>query len=193
MPNKMSKGFYIGGYITGYILFAIMLTIAIVAIIFSVSQHPDDPPLVALGLMGIAFLPLIFSVVVYSMFIYRMWAAIQDGYARTTPGKAVGFIFIPFFNFYWIFQVFQGFAEDYNRYLARRQLNLPRLDEQLFLYYPIAILCTIVPFVGGLAALAGIVLLVLIISKTCDAVNALATAARAPITMPNAPVGLFPQ
>jgi|SRR5260370_22255890 len=189
MPKMMSKGFYIAGYLAGYILSVLLLIIAFVGMIFYyVSPHsdPNDLPWISFGLMVLAFLPLIFSIVVYMMFIYRMWAAIQDGHARMTPGKAVGFMFIPLFNFYWIFQAFQGFAEDYNQYLARRQLNLPRLDEQLFLYYPIAILCTIVPFVGGLAALAGIVLLVLIISKTCDAVNALATAPRAPITMPNA-------
>jgi hypothetical protein len=186
MPNKMSKGFYIGGYITGFVLSTILFIIAYVAVLFSVSQHPNDPPLMALGLMGIAMLPLLLCVVVYCMFIYRMWAAIQDGQARMTPGKAVGFMFIPFFNLYWIFPVFQGFAQDYNKYIARRQLNLPRLDEQLFLFYPISILCTIIPFLGGLIALVSVVLLILIIVKTCDAVNALATAPQAPMTMPNA-------
>ena len=173
MPKMMSKGFYIAGYLAGYILSVILLTIAFVMMFFSISQHPDDPPLAAFGLLLVAFLPLILTAVVFMMFIYRMWDAIQDGYVRMTPGKAVGFMFIPFFNFYWIFQVFQGFAEDYNQYIVRHQLNLPRLDEQLFLYYPIAILCTIVPFLGSIAAMACVVLLIMIIIKTCDAVNAL--------------------
>ena len=45
-----------------------------------------------------------------------MWAAIQDGYARTTPGKAIGFMFIPFFNIYWMFQAIWGYSKDYNNF-----------------------------------------------------------------------------
>jgi hypothetical protein len=173
MPDKMSKGFYMGGYIAGFVLAFITMTAAIVFLVISISQHPDDFPWLAFGFFALAFLPMVFSIVVYMMFLYRMWSAIQDGFARTTPGKAVGFMFIPIFNFYWIFQVILGFAEDYNRYIARHQIKLPPLDEQLFLYYPIAILCTMVPFVGGMAALAGFVLLLMIMGKVCDAVNAL--------------------
>ena len=32
-----------------------------------------------------------------------------------SPGKAVGFLFIPFFNYYWIFVVFRGFAVEFNK------------------------------------------------------------------------------
>ncbi len=35
--------------------------------------------------------------------VYRMWAQIQSGHPRTTPACAVGFLFIPLFNLYWIF------------------------------------------------------------------------------------------
>jgi hypothetical protein len=187
MPKRMSKGFYIGGYLAGIVV-SIIVMMGVIAVDLSIlAQHSDDPPLaLLLGIAALCIIPLVFTLAVFFMFIYSMWAAIQDGYARMTPGKAVGFMLIPLFNFYWVFQVFQGFAEDYNRYIARRQLNLPRLDEQLFLYYPIAVLCSIVPFVGGLIALAGLVLLVLIMGKTCDAVNALPTAPQAPMTMPNA-------
>ena len=96
----MSKGFYIGGYLVGFVLFTILFIIAYVAIIFSFSQHPNDVPLMALGLLGIAMVPLVLCTVVYLMFIYRMWAAIQDGQARMTSGKAAGFMLIPFFNLY---------------------------------------------------------------------------------------------
>ena len=43
---------------------------------------------------------------------YRCWSAVPPGRARTTPGKAVGLLFIPFFNFYWFFESFAGLAED---------------------------------------------------------------------------------
>src|ERR1700681_1097261 len=45
-----------------------------------------------------AAIPLLFSGVVFSVLIYTMWAAIQDGHVRTTPGRAVGFLFIPIYS-----------------------------------------------------------------------------------------------
>jgi hypothetical protein len=74
-----------------------------------------------------------------------------------------------------MFPVFQGFAEDYNTYLAQRGLHLQRLNDQLFLSYPILVLFSAVPYLGMLASPVALVVLVLIISKTCDAVNALQT------------------
>jgi hypothetical protein len=177
----MSKGFYIGGYFAGVGVSVLMIMAVFVVFVVSAAQRPnDDPPLAILGFLVLALLPMFFSFVVLLMFIYRMWEAIQDGHARMTPGQAAGFYLIPFFNLYWMFPVYHGFAQDYNKYIARRQLNLPRLDEQLFLYHPIAILCSVVPFVGGLASIAAIVLLVIIIVKACDAVNALGNASRLP-------------
>jgi hypothetical protein len=173
MPKKMSKGLYIAGLLGGGFLSGTLLVVAFVLLMIAASEHTDSPPLAAFGLMAGALVPFIFSYAVLGMFVYRMWAAIQDGQARTTPGQAAGFILIPLFNFYWAFQAFHGFAQDYNKYIARRQLNVPRLDEQLFLWYPIAILCGIIPWVGILASLVSTVLLVMIIVKTCEAVNAL--------------------
>ncbi|HZR29237.1 MAG TPA: hypothetical protein VFA71_10665 [Terriglobales bacterium] len=180
MPKKMSKGFYIGGYIIGLVISIIFTIVIVVADIWFVAQHPDDPPLLLLvGLAALCIIPLAFSLTIFFMFIYRMWAAIQDSYVRMTPGKAVGFLLIPVFNFYWLFHVFHGFAYDYNEYVKRRKLNLPQLDEQLFRYYPIAVLCLLVPFVGTLAWPVGLVLLVIIMSKTCDAINALSAVQQA--------------
>jgi hypothetical protein len=85
----------------------------------------------------------------------------------------VGLLLIPFFNLYWMSHVFHGFAWDYNEYVARRRFNLPRLDEQLYRWYPISVLCSLIPFVGGIVLLASIVLLVVVMTRTCDAVNAL--------------------
>lgn len=38
--------------------------------------------------------------------LYRCWALVPPERAATTPGKAVGFLFIPFFNLYWNFVAF---------------------------------------------------------------------------------------
>lgn len=53
-------------------------------------------------------------------FLYHSWKAIQGSGARTTPAKAVGFCFIPVFNFYWVFQTTWGLARDLNDAICKR-------------------------------------------------------------------------
>jgi len=87
------------------------------------------------GLFG--FCSYLFFFVLYMItlcrFIYRCWRLIQDGYAHTTPGKAVGFYFIPFFQIYWIFISVYCLAKDLNAYAARYQITAPRAREGLTL------------------------------------------------------------
>ena len=102
-------------------------------------QQPSDE---AAGILGITALICIvagyicliaYGVVTY-VYLYRAWYYIQDipGLARTTPGAAVGMLFIPFFNLYWIFNVFPGWATDYNRYLdAKGATTVPRASNGL--------------------------------------------------------------
>jgi len=170
----MSKGFFIGAYIGGLVGSLLLLFIAVLVLAGYVFRNPnDDPPNLLFVMIFLSLTPMLFSGVVVCILVYRMWAAIQDNHVRTTPGKAVGLLLIPFFNLYWMFHVFHGFAWDYNEYVARRRFNLPRLDEQLYRWYPISVLCSLIPFVGGIVLLASIVLLVVVMTKTCDAVNAL--------------------
>jgi hypothetical protein len=124
-------------------------------------------------LLGVAMMLVLIAVVVFSMLIYKMWAAIQDGHARTDPGRAIGLLFVPFFNFYWAFQALWGFAKDYNGYIARHELNLRRLPEGLFLAYVILCFTTWIPFLGWILLAANLVVGAIMIAKICDAVNAL--------------------
>jgi hypothetical protein len=126
-----------------------------------------------LGILG--FVQFLIVQMIYTfVIIWKMWSSIQDGYARMTSGKAVGFLFIPFFNVYWIFQVWAGFPRDYNNYVDRHRLTVPHLSTGLFTAYPVLILLTAIPFLGILIALINMFLFVGIISRICDAVNALA-------------------
>jgi len=80
----------------------------------------------ALGLMCIFELPLLAGGVLQYILVYKLWQVIQDGFARTNPGKAVGFLFIPFFNFYWWFVAFFGLSKDQNAYIDRHfSPNMP--------------------------------------------------------------------
>lgn len=63
------------------------------------------------------------EIVAMCFFWHRAWRSIQDGRARTTPGKAVGFMFIPVFNLYWAFVLLAGFAKDYNAFCRRHHIT----------------------------------------------------------------------
>lgn len=59
------------------------------------------------------------AAVLFLVLLYNFWKILQDGYAAVTPGKAVGFLFIPLFNFYWAFKAFWGLAKEQNNFIDR--------------------------------------------------------------------------
>ena len=68
------------------------------------------------------------------MLLYQLWKLVPSDIARTTPGKAVGFCFIPLFNLYWVFVAFKGLGVDMNESL--RQRGIPyQVNEGLGLAY----------------------------------------------------------
>ena len=167
---RISRGFFVG---TLAVSLTLSLVIPRVVLIMTVAFGQRLRLIeVLLSVVLIIFLA-IFATIVFMVLVYKMWAAIQDGYARTTPGKAVGFLFIPVFSLYWVFQTFRGFAEDYNAYLARYSIDAPRLSTGLFVAFPIILLLSVIPGIDLLLAPAFYLLTLALTSKICDAVNAI--------------------
>lgn len=123
-----------------------------------------------MGMLMLAGLCALVPTVAFMIMLYKAWTAINDGQARTTPGQAVGFMFIPFFNIYWMFMAIFGWAQDYNKYIARHNLRVQPMGEGLFLALPI---CHLV------FAPAAVVLVFLVTSQMADGINALADAPQA--------------
>jgi hypothetical protein len=138
------------------------------------TDDPQIPP-------ALAFMQVIIgwaAIIVWLRLWYRAWAAIQDGHARTTPGRAVGFMFIPILNLYWFFVIVWGFAKSYNAYLERHSLDLPQLPEGLFLTSTVLVYASIgigisLPFLGFIPGLICAVIGIIVLVKTCDAINGL--------------------
>ncbi len=98
---------------------------------------------------------LIASVVYMCLLLHQLWKLIPTDIARTTPGKAVGFLFIPFFNLYWMFVAYKGLGEDMNKTLQRYGVPY-QVKETLGLIA--CILCCvaiIIPYIGHAPGLAG--------------------------------------
>ena len=111
-------------------------------------------------LLAVSWVPLVIAVIANYVFIYKMWKAIQDGHARTSPGKAVGLLFVPLFNIYWIFQVLPGYATDFNAFVQRHQIQGAKPLSQ-----GLIIAMMFVPVVN-------IFLFWMFIGQVCDGVNA---------------------
>jgi len=80
----------------------------------------------------VALVTSIIGVVFTLKILYRGWLAIQDEHARTTPEKAIGFLFIPVYNLYWIFVAWAGLAKNFNSFISRYNIPARRLSEGLF-------------------------------------------------------------
>jgi hypothetical protein len=118
--------------------------------------------------------------------IFKGWKAINDGQARTTPGKALLYLLVPLFNYYWMFQVFGGFATDYNLYVRRYQLSAPKLGSGWFITWCILIIINtgLARSTEPLAALIGffatMIVGAIMLNKICKSVNQLPPRAFSP-------------
>lgn len=95
----------------------------------------------ALLIIG-GYLTTILSVIPFYMTLFRAWKCLQPGgMARSTPGKAIGFMFIPFFNLYWIFMAIKGLATDWNRTMDTFEdlKAAPKFSEGVFLTFCIGV------------------------------------------------------
>lgn len=179
---RMSKGLYLGALIVAFLL----IPLCGIPALFLLNSYAlprsmgidDDITNLSVGLLiFLAIAPFILvHIILTFLTIYKMWSSIQDGAARTTPGRAIGFLLVPFYNLYWIFQVWGGFPTDYNAYIQRHSLQVPTLSQGIYITYPIVIVLSVIPVLGFLAILIAPVIFAIVIVKTSNAVNALAEA-----------------
>ncbi|MDR0609100.1 MAG: ankyrin repeat domain-containing protein [Planctomycetaceae bacterium] len=81
--------------------------------------------------------------------IYRCWAILREGNPRSSPGMAVGLMFVPLFNFYWMFVATVGLAKDMNQYRNRFGLtHVKPVSVGLPITICILVILSIIPFIG---------------------------------------------
>jgi serine/threonine protein kinase len=112
--------------------------------------------------------------------LYLAWAALPTSYARTTPGRAVGFMFVPFYNFYWVFNAYVGFAKDSNRYTKQVDPTTPPQPEGFYIafcifhFYLDAFVSILVPY---LLILDFFILVPIMVGIIAGGINALSRVA----------------
>jgi len=91
-----------------------------------IGQNSARTDTIVLGvtLFILASVFLILSIAFSMVLLYFFWDSIREGEkTRITPGKAVGYMFIPFFNLYWSFQAYVGLSADMQSYITEKKIS----------------------------------------------------------------------
>ncbi|MFC5050901.1 DUF4339 domain-containing protein [Rubritalea spongiae] len=112
----------------------------------------------------------IWSTILGLIYLHRGWKILQPAKASTTPGMAVGFLFIPLFNLYWTFIAYWKWAQDWNKAKQRYQSlqDAPSVNENMFLGMAI---CQCASLILSIAGLGQIVLYFIGMKSMCDTIN----------------------
>lgn len=192
--TKVSKPFFFIGYI-GSVIIASWLLLSGLAIVAAL--EPEFTPLIEqdkteeleqllnseefkqkMSLVINKVLAGVFIFVVAMIILYRlvhkMWKVIPAQYARTTPGKAVGFLLIPFFNIYWNFQAYWGWAQDYKKYVEANNITAPLVSENFALAFcilPILALFINIPMLSIAINVGYFATTIIFLNQVINAVN----------------------
>ncbi|MFC2132269.1 DUF4339 domain-containing protein [Bacteroidota bacterium] len=129
----------------------VILSCSLIGIlIYFISIVAGSTPLLIVGISL-----LITANVFIMIFIYKKWNFIKK-HSLTIPGQIVGFLFIPFFNFYWIFVVFIRFTKIYNKVL---QSN--RKHDSLLIPIGLSVALSVFMLCSGLFPLTGFLVILL--------------------------------
>jgi hypothetical protein len=146
---------------------ACLLAGAVIVVACVVVALAAETPEIAIGAIP-GVLVVFAGGVCYLILLYKLWSVVQDGRAQTTPGAAVGLMFIPCFNIYWQFVAFWGLSKELNRISREYGFSVPEANEQLALTACILHCCGIIPYLGALASLAGMILSFIAAKNMCD-------------------------
>lgn len=160
-------------YLRSIIASSVLILMLGVSVVIAIENRSDGVLFLSFSLIGF----VIYSTAIWVKLWLKAWESIQDGYARATPQRAVGYSFIPIFNFYWIFQLSWGFAKDFNSYLDRHNISSPKLSEELFFSFAafavVNIFLSGIQWIGPIAMAIEFVLAIIVVSSLSNAVNSI--------------------
>lgn len=169
------------------------LALAVVIIVASVAIGVvQQTPELAIAGVVMAAIAAITGTIAYLVLLYRLWAVVQDGRAQTTPGCAVGFLFIPCFNIYWQFVAYWGLSKELNRISRQYCFGAPEVNEGLALAACILHCCACIPYLGALAAIPAFIIWIVVLKGMCHTAAAIVGTSFNPKPSPTAnpqPVG----
>jgi hypothetical protein len=145
----MKSGLYIGFYVTSFMLILLPVAMLVVMVLMLGGKFGGNQatPFMVLVLLGVVQF-LIVGTIIYFLVLGKMWGSLQDGQTPISAGKAIGFLFIPLFNYYWLFRAWGGFPKEYQNYSDRYSLNLSAPSSFAFYAYPAFQILSIIGFMA---------------------------------------------
>jgi len=132
------------------------------------------------GIYSLVFLLFLPGFICGMVTLHRAWRVVQPAgrglrMAIPTPGQAVGFLFIPFFNLYWVFIAFAGLMETANALWRDREIHDPPLGNgaaiTLGIMFIIFVITVWMPLLNGILASVLCVLLAVVIANAARIAN----------------------
>ena len=124
VPGSAMKWLFVAGY-AGYWVFA-FAGYAVTVAVAGAADAGDATALAGTLLILVGVLSLLLGFVASLVWLYKAWSTVpqemrySDSGKWVTPGQAVGYLFIPFYNLYWVFIANVGLCEAVNRTLLSR-------------------------------------------------------------------------
>jgi hypothetical protein len=117
----------------------------------------------------------ILSVVFWAILHYQCWKAIPERFRSLTPGRAVGFLFIPFFNFYWAFLTWPKLADDLASWQTSMGNPRPTQLKGLAMTYAILFVLSftlgLIPVFGILLTIVELIMFIILYGALVKAIN----------------------
>lgn len=117
---------------------------------------------------------MILGVIFLSLLQHKCWNSLPAEFRATTPGKAVGFMFIPFFNFYWAFVSWPKLSEGLTNWQKSSGEN-PTDTKGLGITFAVLFVCHstigMIPVLGILIRIAMVVIFILYYRKLVSGIN----------------------
>jgi len=132
-----------------YTIFGSLLIISYIGMFIPDEETVLISSLIYLGsLLGVVLssLGLFLSICLSLYVIYIGWKVIQDDNQSITPGLAIGLLFIPIFNYVWIFFSIRGLVKNTEEYAERRNIHLGK--SRLGLATSFCVLTVLSPFLS---------------------------------------------
>lgn len=174
-PAPHQKFGNVGFYASMLIIGLTLMLIGIVALIFAERSYGSETVLIIMGIITfVGFIVLTIAEIYFFVLLYRVWKfAINESHRHNlapsidAPGKAVGFLFIPFFNLYWMFLAYGKLPKDLNAIARAKNIDGP-VSEGLGITLPIFCLLCGIPFLGYIISIVVAILSIIFISSSIN-------------------------
>ncbi len=160
---------------TAAIVFSILAVIAEVIMdgMKLAGEMRDREVRIVISLIYLAFgIP---SLLLWCILHYRCWKAIPERFRAITPGSAVGFLFIPFFNFYWAFVTWPKLAESltaWQRSIGRTHIvNVQGLAVTYGILFVLSWTLAIIPGFASLISIVDLVIFIIFYAAVTKTIN----------------------